>query len=174
LPGKNGTVLYSSKQNCSFENFLEVCMPIKSTQLLQFSRQFKKFYTCQFTPFLDKTGLSMREVDVMLFLANNPDYDTARDVTEFRGLSKSQVSQAVDLLAAEGFLLRTPDLTDRRVIHLSITEIGAPLTKEILAIQSRCVQKLLAGLTEEQISQLSVTLETILSNGLRLAEEAAV
>jgi len=149
-------------------------MQIQSTRLLQFSKQFKKFYTYQFTPILERTGLSMREVDVMLFLANNPDYDTARDITEFRGLSKSQVSQAVDLLAAEGLLLRTPDLADRRVIHLSITEDAAPLAKDILAVQTQCVQRLLAGLTEEQIVQLSITLETVLDNGLRLAEEASV
>ena len=31
-----------------------------------------------------------------------------------------------------------------------------------------------AGLTEEQIVQLSITLETVLDNGLRLAEEASV
>lgn len=73
-------------------------MAVNYTRLLQFFQQFGKFYTHQFSPFLARTGLSMREVHVLLFLANNPSYDTARDVTEFRGLSKSQVSQAVELL----------------------------------------------------------------------------
>ena len=149
-------------------------MQIQSTRLLQFSKQFKKFYSYQFSTVLERTGLSMREVDVLLFLANNPGYDTARDITEYRGLSKSQVSQAVDLLAAEGLLLRTPDRADRRVIHLSITEDGAPLAREVLAVQAHCVQELLAGLTEDQILQLNTALETVLDNGLRLAEEASV
>ena len=149
-------------------------MQIQTTRLLQFSRQFKKFYSCQFAPLLERTGLSMREVDVLLFLANNPDYDTARDITEFRGLSKSQVSQAVDLLAAEGLLRRTPDGADRRVIHLSITKEAAKVTEELLAVQARCVQGLLSGLTEAEIARLSATLETVLDNGLRLAEEAAL
>ena len=149
-------------------------MQLKSTRLLQFSKQFKKFYSYQFSPILERTGLSMREVDVLLFLANNPDYDTARDITEFRGLAKSQVSQAVDLLAAEGLLLRTPDLADRRVVHLSITEDGEPLAQEILEVQAQCVQELLSGLTKDQVAQLSMILETVLDNGLRLAEEASV
>lgn len=89
-------------------------MAVNYTRLLQFFQQFGKFYTHQFSPFLARTGLSMREVHVLLFLANNPSYDTARDVTEFRGLSKSQVSQAVELLAAERILRRTPDAADRR------------------------------------------------------------
>ena len=75
-------------------------MSTQYTRLLQFSRQFGKFYAYQFAPFLERTGLSMREVHVLLFLANNPECDTARDVSEYRGISKSQVSQAVELLAA--------------------------------------------------------------------------
>ena len=92
----------------------------------------------------------MRDIRVLLFLINNPDYDTAKDITALRGLSKSQVSQAVDLLVAEGMLRRTPDQADRRVIHLSITDQGEPLARECQTIQDRCSQKLLVGLTPEQ------------------------
>ena len=78
-------------------------MTLSYTRLLQFYKQFGKFYDRQFGDFSARTGLSMREIHVLLFLANNPGYDTARDISELRGLSKSQVSQAVELLAAEGF-----------------------------------------------------------------------
>ena len=149
-------------------------MSTQYTRLLQFSRQFGKFYAYQFAPFLERTGLSMREVHVLLFLANNPECDTARDVSEYRGISKSQVSQAVELLAAEGFLLRTPDEADRRVVHLSITPAGLPLARDCQAIQAACGRRLLAGLSEEQERQLALLLETVLDNGARLAEEGSV
>jgi len=149
-------------------------MQIQTTRLLQFSKQFKKFYAYQFAPLLEKSGLSMREMDVLLFLANNHGYDTARDISEFRGLAKSQVSQAVDLLAAEGLLHRTSDFADRRIIHLSITKDGAPLAKEAQAVQEQCGERLLAGLTEDQILQLRTILETVLDNGVLLAEEASL
>lgn len=147
-------------------------MAINYTRMLQFFQQFGKFYTYQFSPFLDRTGLSMREVHVLLFLANNPSYDTARDVTEFRGLSKSQVSQAVELLAAEGILRRTPDTADRRVIHLSITESGTALARECQDIQAACGKRLLAGLSPAEEAQFHTFLQTILDNGAQLAEEA--
>ena len=149
-------------------------MQIPSTRLLQFSQQFKKFYAHQFSSLLAETGLSMREVDVLLFLANNPGYDTARDITEYRGLSKSQVSQAVDLLSAEGLLQRTPDTSDRRIVHLSITEEGRPIALQAQAIQSSCGQQLLDGLTSEQSDLLYSILVTVLDNASRLAEEAAL
>ena len=147
-------------------------MSANYTRLLQFSQQFGKFYAYQFTPLLERTGLTMREVHVLLFLANNPDYDTARDVTLYRGMSKSQVSQAVELLCAEGLLQRTPDGTDRRMVHLSITQEGRPLARECQALQERCGARLLDGLAPEQVRQLRELLATVLDNGARLAEEA--
>lgn len=144
------------------------------TRLLQFFQQFGKFYTHQFSPFLDRTGLSMREVHVLLFLVNNPAYDTARDVTEFRGLSKSQVSQAVELLTAEGFLRRTPDPQDRRIVHLSITEAGGPLARECQNIQAACGRRLLEGLSPADTAQFLTCLQTVLDNGAQLAEEASL
>ena len=147
-------------------------MSTQYTRLLQFSRQFGKFYTHQFAPFLERTGLSMREVHVLLFFANNPQHDTAWDVTEYRGISKSQVSQAVELLTAEGLLCRTVDEEDRRIIHLSITPEGMPLARECQEIQTACGRRLLEGLSPAQQAQFSVLLETVLSNGEHLAEEA--
>lgn len=136
------------------------------TRLLQFAQQFQKFYDRQFLPILERTHLTMREVHVLLFLANNPGYDTARDITALRGLSKSQVSQAVDLLTAEGLLQRTPDQRDRRVVHLSITEAGEPLTRECRAMQGRCSQQLLAALTPAEQVQFRALLKKVLDHGI--------
>ena len=149
-------------------------MVLSYTRLLQFYKQFGKFYDRQFADFSARTGLSMREIHVLLFLVNNPAYDTARDISELRGLSKSQVSQAVELLAAEGILLRTPDETDRRVVHLSITPASLPLARECQAIQTACGQRLLAGLSEEEKRQFALLLETVLDNGSQLAEEESI
>lgn len=148
-------------------------MAIDSTRLLRFSQHFDKFYTAQFTGLLQQHGLSMREVHILLFLSNNPGYDTARDITMFRGISKSQVSQAVDLLAAEGLLFRTPDAADRRIVHLSVTNEALPLVRQAQGIQASCVMALMDGLSEEQCALLQTLLETVLDNGAKLAEECS-
>lgn len=148
-------------------------MPTVTTRLLRFSKQFERFYERQFVPLLERTGLTMREIHVLLFLANNPDYDTARDVAEYRGLAKSQVSQAVDLLAARGVLRRAPDASDRRVVHLAVTEAGAPLAREAQAIQAACGRRLLADFSPEDEAQFRRLLETVLENGAHLMEEEA-
>ena len=115
---------------------------ITIAQLTRLPRRFLKYYDQQFLPLLEKTGLSMREVHVLLFLANHPGQDTARDVTELRGLAKSQVSQAVEVLTDRGLLARRADGEDRRIIHLEITGEGAPLAREAQAVQAACGRRL--------------------------------
>lgn len=140
-------------------------------RFLRFSRQFDRFYQRSFSSMLERTHLSMREMHVLLFLANNQGYDTARDIAEYRSLSKSQISQAVDLLAAEGLLERRPDEHDRRIVHLTLTDLAQPLAKEAQEIQARCARRLLDGLTDEQQEEWKILMETIMKNGAHLAEE---
>lgn len=136
---------------------------ITSSQLLWASRQFKRYYEGHFSALLERKGLTMRELYVLLFLVNNPDRDTARDVVELRGLPKSQVSGAVDLLAERGLLERLPDRTDRRVVHLALTAPGTELGQQARAIQTACIQALFAPLTQTEKEQFFALLEKVLT-----------
>lgn len=144
---------------------------ITIAQLTRLPRKFGKYYDRQFLPLLEKTGLSMRELHVLLFLANHPGQDTAREVSELRCLAKSQVSQAVEVLTGRGFLARRTDGEDRRVIHLEITGQGAPLAREVQAIQCACGKRLLAGLTEEEQAVFLDLLERVLRKTEELSME---
>lgn len=148
-------------------------MAITGSLLLRASRQFKRYYEGCFASLLRREGLTMRELHVLLFLANNPDRDTARDVVELRGLPKSQVSGAVDLLVERGVLLRQPDREDRRVVHLALTEEGIALGREAREIQSACVQSMLSPLTAAESAQFQLLLEKVLKIVERKTQEGA-
>lgn len=148
-------------------------MAITSSQLLRASRQFKRYYEGRFACLLRREGLTMRELHVLLFLTNNPDRDTARDVVEMRGLPKSQVSGAVDLLVERGLLLRQADREDRRVVHLSLTEEGTILGREAREIQSACIRDILSPLTAAESAQFQILLEKVLRIVERKTQEGA-
>ena len=148
-------------------------MAVNSTLLLRVIRQFRRYYDRQLEALLASAGLSMREMDVVLFLANNPDCDTAREVSELRGLAKSQVSGAVDLLAERGLLRRAPDTADRRVVHLALTDQGTALAGAGQRIQSACVDTLLSGLTQAEAEQFQTLLEKVLSGAETHLKEGA-
>lgn len=135
---------------------------LTAAQLTSLPQTFRKYYDRQFLPLLERTGLSMREVHVLLFLANHPGQDTARDVVELRGLAKSQVSQAVEVLTGRGFLARRADGVDRRVVRLDITGAGRPLAREAQEIQAAFGRLLLAGLSEAERAVFLDLLERVL------------
>ena len=72
-------------------------------------------------------GFTPGEVDVLTVLSNNPQIDTAADISQFRNISKALVCRSVDALVRQGFLLSAPDERDRRLQHLSLTEEAAPI-----------------------------------------------
>lgn len=145
---------------------------MNSIRLLQFAKEFGDYCTRRYAPLAQAHGLSMREIHVLLFLANNPGYDTARDIVEYRGISKSQVSQAVDFLVEMDYLARTPDREDRRLLHLSITPAGLPVARQAQAIQEQCTLAMLSGLTAEQQAQFLSLWDIVLSTSHHFIREA--
>ncbi len=95
--------------------------------------------------------LTQIEASIISFLWNNPGKDTAGDIVKFRGLSKGNVSQAVDNLIRRSLLERTPDLTDRRKIHLSLLPQAQPITAEIDQLRKTFEQILFSGFSPEEI-----------------------
>ena len=145
-----------------------------ATRLLQFFKQFGSYCDRCFAPLSQAHGLSMREINVLLFLINNPGYDTARSITEYRGISKSQVSQAVDFLAELGYLTRTPDAEDRRLIHLTLTAEGRALASQAQGIQLQCAESLLQGMSAHQRDQVQELWEIMMNNAAQLSGEVAL
>ena len=72
------------------------------------------------SPVLERYQITQIELDVLLFLANHPGLDTAKDIVEIRRLTKSHVSVAVEGLSKKGYLLRVHRPDNRKLIHLSL------------------------------------------------------
>lgn len=144
---------------------------METWRILWLGRQVRRYYAGQLAPFLAQRGLSTGEIDVLLFLYNNPGFDTARDVAELRGLGKSQISQAVELLVKRGFLCREMDETDRRIVHLTVTEAGKPVAKAAREIQMECGRKLMEGLSDAERALMETMMEKLAANASALVEK---
>ena len=70
------------------------------------ARQLLEGYAAAMQPLCRREGLAPNGVDILLFLANNPGLDTARDICTYRGLKPGIVSFHVEKLVQEGYLLR--------------------------------------------------------------------
>lgn len=130
----------------------------------------QKGYARLMEPLCKKWELTRNELDVLLFLANNPVYDRAVDIVNNRGLSKSHVSLSINSLESRGLLLRTEDPNDRRTVHLQLTEAAMPIAEAGQMAQKRFFSYLHQGVTREQID-LMVDFARKVNENIRNIEE---
>lgn len=141
------------------------------SQLLRAARQFERVFAQRISPVLERCGLTIGEMRVLLFLANNPGCDTARDMLMVRGLGKPRCPRRWSCWWARAFWNAAPASGTRRIVHLTITQTGWPVAREAQAVQARCGRALFEGLTPEETETLRVILEKIVANSARMAGE---
>ena len=111
----------------------------------------QKGYGRLMDPICKKWDLTRNELDVLLFLANNPDFDRAVDIVNNRGMSKSHVSLSITNLERKGLLERLDDPDDRRTVHLRLLPQAEQITAAGQMAQRRFFSYLHQGVTQEQI-----------------------
>ena len=81
---------------------------------VEFANKTGLVYSAVCKPLCQKLHLPQTAFDILMILANNPNYTTARDIVEVRHIKANLVSVNVDKLVQEGFLERRAVLGDRR------------------------------------------------------------
>lgn len=105
-------------------------------------------------PICEEFEIPQSALDVLLFLANNPAMQTAKDIVKYRGMKKNLVSVNVERLVKAGYLKRESVVGDRRQKKLVCTELAEPILDAGRKAQEDFKNHLLKGLTEEEIALL--------------------
>lgn len=134
--------------------------------LLTIRSALKRRYSHEMADSLARWELTCMEMDVILFLGNNPGYDTATDMVQLCQLTKSHVSKAVDSLTERGLIIQERDQRNRRRVHLKMTPEAAPILEAGQAAQTRFVEALTRGLTDENKETMKRILETMARNAV--------
>ena len=99
-------------------------------------------------------NITRMELDILLFLANNPCFDTATDIIEVRYLSKSQVSSSIKLLEQCGYLRKEYLECNRKTAHLRICEGAMDIIRDGQAAQEKFISIMLDGFSQEEIDSM--------------------
>ena len=110
----------------------------------------KKHYAKLLEPVCKEWNLTRNELDILLFLYNNPEYDRAADIVSHRGIAKSHVSMSVASLEEKGLLLRRFDENDRRTAHLELTDAGRVIAAQAKEKQVQFFSLLFQGISKEE------------------------
>ena len=124
----------------------------------------RKGYTKMMEPICSQWDLTRNELDVLLFLYNNPGFDRAADVALHRGMAKSHVSLSVNTLESKGLLKRHMDPADRRTIRLALTGDALYIAQQGREAQKVFFTRIYAGITEEEMAVWAAATEKITQN----------
>ena len=132
---------------------------------MEFSRKLALAYTAVCKPLCQTLKLPQTAFDILLFLANNPAYQTAADIVEVRKIKANLVSVNVDKLVRDGYLTRESMPGDRRKTRLLCPEKAQPVIMQGRQLQSAFLQRLFAH-TDQQMQDAFLKTIAIMDKNL--------
>ena len=88
--------------------------PMRGATFFSHANKMTKAYHVMLTPLCKEAGLPPLALDILLFLANNPEHNTAKDICRMRGHKPGIVSVHVERLVNDGLLERR-EMPSRRL-----------------------------------------------------------
>ncbi|MBE6856207.1 MAG: winged helix-turn-helix transcriptional regulator [Ruminococcus sp.] len=135
---------------------------MKISGFLSFSKKILHYYNKLSKPVIKKYDIPQVSFDILMFLAVNPEYHTAQDISELRRIKKNLVSVHVEKLVNAGYLERTVVAGDRRKIGLVCTPKADPIIQDGLDMHKVFINDITKGISEKDwniCKEILVTME---------------
>ena len=98
----------------------------------------------------DEYGLTQMEYDILMFLHNNPQHNTAAEIVKVRKSTKSHVSISLKNLENKGLVERIQSETNKKHIEIVLLDKAELIVEAGINAQKEFAQDVLSGLTEEE------------------------
>ena len=98
----------------------------------------------------DQYGLTQMEYDILMFLHNNPQHNTAAEIVKIRKSTKSHVSTSLKKLENKGFIERIQSEDNKKHIVIVLLDKAELIVEAGINVQKQFAQNVLSGLTEEE------------------------
>ena len=90
------------------------------------------------------------EYDILMFLHNNPQHNTAAEIVKVRKSTKSHVSISLKNLESKGLVERIQSETNKKHIEIVLLDKAELIVEAGINAQKEFAQDVLSGLTEEE------------------------
>lgn len=98
----------------------------------------------------EKYQLTQMEYDILIFLHNNPQHNTAAEIVKIRKSTKSHVSSSLKNLENSGLVERIQSADNKKHIEIVLLEKAVPIIEDGIKVQKEFAKTLLQGLSEEE------------------------
>ena len=117
-----------------------------------------------------KYGLAHREFDILIYLNDYPDENTATDIVRKLNLSKSHVSVSLRALEERGLVIGEFAGGNRRTIYLKMTPSASQIVADGLEARELFARTMLDGFSEGEISVFLDALGRVKKNVMSYAK----
>ena len=119
----------------------------------------------------DQYGLTQMEYDILMFLHNNPQFNTAAEIVKVRKSTKSHVSTSLKSLENNGLIRRIQSEDNKKHIEIVLLDKAEIIVEAGLNMQKQFAQNVLNGLTEEETHMCINVFNKICSNAEKCLKE---
>ena len=98
----------------------------------------------------DKYELTQMEYDILMFLHNNPQNNTAAEIVKIRKSTKSHVSTSLKNLENKKLIERKQSEENKKHVEIFLLDKAELIIEEGINAQKQFAQNVLSGLTEEE------------------------
>ena len=138
--------------------------PVPGRTIFSHANKMTQAYHIMLAPLCKETGLPPMALDILLFLANDPEHNTAKDICRMRGHKSGIVSVHVERLVNDGLLERQEMPGDRRQTRLVCTEKAQDIITRGRDIQWQFGFRLMEGISKEDHETMHRCFERIDAN----------
>ena len=138
---------------------------------IEFAQRVNLAYSTVCKPLLREINLPQTAFDILMFLANNPEYTTAIDIVEVRKIKANLVSVNVDKLVNDGYIIRKETKGDRRKTQLICTPKADNIIKKGQTLQKNFLEQLFDNMDKSTktafftgMKQIEANLDKILND----------
>lgn len=131
---------------------------------IDFPQKLLESYRRACKPLCHELQIPQTAFDILLFLGNNPEHNTARDIVALRGIKANLVSLYVEQLVQEGYLERVASPEDRRKTLLFCTAKAQPIIASGQQMQREFFTRLFEGVSPAAKETFLQVLQTVRKN----------
>lgn len=126
--------------------------------------KYKKLHEKKLCSIHEKYDLRKIDVEIIIYLANCGQEDTARDIANTNMFTKGHISQSVKRLTDMEYVNAEHDTKDMRVQHLKLTDKVKPLLDELLSQREEMEKSVFAGVTQEEYKVMKRVFDKMCAN----------
>lgn len=108
-----------------------------------------------------KYGITATGLQILVFLGNNPERNTAKDICSCRFIKNSIASMTIDKLVNRGYIIRESDAKDRRIQRLKLTDEADPIVRDSRKMRQEFTDVIFADFSREEVELFLSMLERI-------------